>query len=79
MSLFAGMLPAREPRLVAIVVIDEPRRGGYFGGKVAAPVFAKVMREAVRIMNVVPDDVERERGHEIRLALNHQGGMERNQ
>ena len=54
-SLFAGMIPADNPRLVAVVIIDEPQRGAYYGGKVAAPVFASVMRDAVRILNIPPD------------------------
>lgn len=54
-SLFAGMVPAGRPRLVAAVVIDEPREGAYFGGDVAAPVFANVMRAAARIVNIPPD------------------------
>ncbi|MGR8946869.1 MAG: peptidoglycan D,D-transpeptidase FtsI family protein [Gammaproteobacteria bacterium] len=57
LSLFAGMIPASDPRLVAVVMIDEPRVGGHYGGLVAAPVFASVMREAVRIFNVPPDDL----------------------
>jgi cell division protein FtsI (penicillin-binding protein 3) len=55
LSLFAGMLPATRPRLVAVVVIDEPRGGEHFGGRVAAPIFASVMHEATRILNVPPD------------------------
>ena len=55
LSLFAGMIPAREPRLVAITVIDEPDGGEHFGGRVAAPIFASVMREATRILNIPPD------------------------
>jgi cell division protein FtsI (penicillin-binding protein 3) len=55
LSLFAGMIPAREPRLVAITVIDEPDGGEHFGGRVAAPIFASVMREATRILNLPPD------------------------
>jgi cell division protein FtsI (penicillin-binding protein 3) len=55
-SLFAGMVPASNPRLVAAVVIDDPRKGEYFGGRVAAPVFSRVMQEALRLLNVPPDD-----------------------
>lgn len=55
-ALFAGMAPASNPRLVMVVVIDEPTTGGYYGGVVAAPVFSTVMREALRILNVAPDD-----------------------
>ena len=38
-SVFAGMVPAGNPRLVMVVMIDEPRGGAYYGGVVAAPVF----------------------------------------
>jgi len=55
-ALFAGMAPASEPRLVAVVVIDEPSDGMYYGGQVAAPLFAKVMAGALRLINVAPDD-----------------------
>jgi cell division protein FtsI (penicillin-binding protein 3) len=55
-ALFAGMAPASNPRLVMVVVIDEPKAGGYYGGVVAAPVFSKVMQEALRILNIAPDD-----------------------
>ncbi len=55
LSLFAGMIPASRPRLVAVVVVDEPKSGEHFGGRVAAPIFATVMREATRILNVAPD------------------------
>ena len=55
-SLFAGFAPSREPRLVAVVLIDAPSRGGYFGGQVAAPVFSRVMFESLRLMNVAADE-----------------------
>lgn len=56
LSLFAGLIPASNPRLVAVVVIDEPGEGVHYGGLVAAPVFADVMRGAVRILDIPPDD-----------------------
>ncbi|WP_295456058.1 penicillin-binding protein 2 [uncultured Thiodictyon sp.] len=55
-SLFAGMVPAGNPRLVMVVMIDEPHGGAYYGGVVAAPVFAKVMEGALRLFNVPPDE-----------------------
>ncbi len=55
-ALFAGMAPASAPRLVLVVVVDEPVED-YYGGKVAAPIFAKVMGGALRLLNVPPDDV----------------------
>ena len=54
-SVFAGLAPASRPRLVAVVVINEPRDGEYYGGKVAAPVFSRVMAGALRLLNVAPD------------------------
>ena len=56
-SLFAGFAPATDPRLVLVVVVDDPRTGQYFGGQVAAPVFAAVMRGALRILNIPPDNL----------------------
>ncbi len=56
-SLFAGVAPASDPRLVMVVVIDEPRGEEYYGGRVAAPVFASVMAGALRLLGIAPDDV----------------------
>jgi len=56
-SLFAGFGPMSDPRYAIVVVIDEPRKGGYFGGLVSAPVFSKVMSGTLRLMNVPPDNL----------------------
>jgi cell division protein FtsI (penicillin-binding protein 3) len=56
-SLFAGMVPASQPRLVMVIIIDEPKGGAYYGGAVAAPVFGETMGEALRILNITPDDM----------------------
>jgi len=56
---FAGMVPATNPRLVAAVVIDNPRRGSYYGGLVSGPVFAKVMSGALRLLDIPPDNIGR--------------------
>ncbi len=56
-SLFAGMVPASKPRLVMVIIVDEPKGGAYYGGTVAAPVFGKTMGEVLRILNVTPDDL----------------------
>lgn len=58
LSLFAGMAPASDPKLVMIVLIDEPSDGQYYGGVVAAPVFASVMEGALRTLNIPPDKEE---------------------
>jgi cell division protein FtsI (penicillin-binding protein 3) len=57
-SLFAGFAPAENPRLVAVVVIDDPKGKEYYGGEVAAPVFAELMSDSLRILNVTPDKIE---------------------
>lgn len=54
-ALFAGLAPASNPRLVIVLMIDEPSAGQYYGGLVAAPVFAKVMGGALRLLGVTPD------------------------
>lgn len=54
-SIFAGLAPASEPRLATIVVIDEPAGELYYGSDVAAPVFADVMAESLRLLAVPPD------------------------
>lgn len=56
-SLFTGFGPMSDPRYAIVVVIDEPSKGGYFGGLVSAPVFSKVMSGTLRLMNVPPDNL----------------------
>ena len=54
-AVFAGLAPAVQPRLVTVVVIDEPNRGLHSGGQVAAPVFSDIMGNALRLLQVKPD------------------------
>ncbi|MBT3335554.1 MAG: penicillin-binding protein 2 [Methylococcales bacterium] len=54
LSLFVGIIPAQDPRLVMAVLIDEPTAGDYYGGAVAGPVFSKVMSRSMRILGVDP-------------------------
>ena len=61
MSIFAGLSPVDQPRIVTIVVIDEPGIGDYFGGLVAAPVFSEATGSALRLLRVPPDQLDRER------------------
>jgi cell division protein FtsI (penicillin-binding protein 3) len=55
MAVFAGMAPASVPRLAVAVMVDEPQGEEYYGGQVAAPVFAEVMAGALRLLDVAPD------------------------
>jgi cell division protein FtsI (penicillin-binding protein 3) len=52
---FVGFAPVSDPRLVVAVMIDEPSAGRYYGGEVAAPVFAQVMAGSLRTLGVAPD------------------------
>ena len=55
-AFFAGFAPADEPRIVLVVVINEPRGAAIGGGTVAAPVFGAVVERALRILGVPPTD-----------------------
>ena len=55
LSSFVGFAPASAPRLVIAVMIDEPSAGQYYGGAVAAPVFAQIMQGALRLLGVPHD------------------------
>lgn len=61
MSSFIGMAPIENPRIVAMVVIDEPQGGGIMGngGIVAAPAFSKVAEDALRMLQVPPDNIRK--------------------
>ena len=52
---FVGFAPVSDPRIVVAVTIDEPQAGVYYGGKIAAPVFAAIVGGTLRTMNVQPD------------------------
>ncbi|MEO6184846.1 MAG: penicillin-binding transpeptidase domain-containing protein [Steroidobacteraceae bacterium] len=54
-AVFGGVAPASNPRLAAVVVIDDPAAGRYYGGDISAPVFSAVVGGALRLMGVAPD------------------------
>jgi len=54
-GLFAGVAPISDPKVVVVVVINDPGGDLYHGGDVAAPVFSRVMKGALRVLNVAPD------------------------
>jgi cell division protein FtsI (penicillin-binding protein 3) len=54
-SIFAGMAPADNPRIVSVITVDDPKGNEYYGGEVAAPIFARVMGDALRLLNVKPN------------------------
>ncbi len=59
-AVFAGLVPASQPRLAVVVMIEEPTGKLYYGGDVSAPVFSAVTSGALRLMSVAPDDVDSE-------------------
>ncbi len=59
LALFAGMAPIVEPRLVTVVLINEPKGDHYHGGAVAAPIFSAVTSAALRLLNITPDRYRR--------------------
>jgi len=54
-SSFVGFAPASDPKILVAISIDEPTVGGYYGGVVAAPVFASITADALRMLGVQPD------------------------
>jgi len=54
---FVGLVPATKPRLVVMVMVDEPR-GAFYGGEVAAPAFRDIARFNLQHLEVPPDDPE---------------------
>ena len=52
---FVGIVPAYEPRLVMVVVVNDPKAGASGGGTVAAPIFAQVARHSLRVLGVEPE------------------------
>ncbi|PIE25415.1 MAG: cell division protein [Neptuniibacter caesariensis] len=57
-STFAGIAPVSNPRLVTVVMIDNPKGQEYYGGEVAAPVFSRAVGGALRLMNIAPDNLQ---------------------
>lgn len=54
-TVFAGLVPASNPKFAIVVMVDEPAGDSYYGGTVSAPVFAKVADKALHLMNISPD------------------------
>ncbi|TNC92034.1 MAG: cell division protein [Thalassolituus sp.] len=54
-AFFAGLAPLSDPDLVLVVVVDAPQGQEYYGGEVAAPVFSRIMEQALRLRQVIPD------------------------
>jgi len=55
-AFFIGIAPISNPRIVTVVVVNEPRGKSYYGGQVAAPIFSLIVSGALRIMGIPPDE-----------------------
>lgn len=64
-ALFAGVLPASDPQIAIVVMINEPSGDNYYGGSTAAPTFSKIASQSARILNLVPDNLDQDR---VRVA-----------
>lgn len=64
-SVFAGVVPASNPRLVTVVMVDNPKGQEYYGGEVAAPVFSRIVENSLRMMNVAPDRWPEEKSQRV--------------
>jgi cell division protein FtsI (penicillin-binding protein 3)/stage V sporulation protein D (sporulation-specific penicillin-binding protein) len=49
---FVGFAPARNPRVVTVVLVDDPRKGSHYGGDAAAPVFSLLISQALHVLGV---------------------------
>ncbi len=57
-ALFAGIAPVDSPKIVTVVVVDDPSGREYYGGEVAAPVFSRVTQASLRLLNIPPTEIE---------------------
>ena len=75
-SIFAGLAPASHPELATVVVIDEPGGDLYYGSDVAAPVFAEVMSESLRLLAIPPDEVSSSNSNALMQAMINEGTVQ---
>jgi cell division protein FtsI (penicillin-binding protein 3) len=69
-ALFAGVAPVNDPRVVTVVLINEPQGEAYGGGAAAAPVFSAVTDGALRLLGVTPTEFP----EDVAAAAAAQGG-----
>jgi len=56
-AIFVGIAPITRPKLVMVVVVHDPQGKSFYGGSISAPIFAKVMGGALRLLNILPDNL----------------------
>ena len=56
-SSFMGFAPVASPGIAGIVIIKEPT-GAYYGGEIAAPVFQRIMKRVLPLLDILPEQEE---------------------
>ncbi|MDR0820796.1 MAG: penicillin-binding protein 2 [Endomicrobium sp.] len=56
---FCGMVPAMEPEIVILVIIDEPKGSSYYAASVASPVFANIAKRTAEYLGIKKDDKDK--------------------
>ncbi|WP_375751382.1 penicillin-binding transpeptidase domain-containing protein [Vibrio sp. HN007] len=54
-AVVAGVAPVSKPKVAMVVIVNEPQGDLYYGGSVAGPVFSKVMKSTLQVLNIAPD------------------------
>jgi cell division protein FtsI (penicillin-binding protein 3) len=76
-STFVGFVPAEQPALSIIVIMDEPGGGQYTGGTVAAPAWSKIASSALQLLGVPPPLTDAPAGGVVAAADQNAGGKVR--
>lgn len=53
----AGVAPASDPRYSLVVIVNDPKAGDYYGGRISAPLFSKIMGYTLKAKNIKPDNL----------------------
>ena len=56
-AIFVGIAPISDPRIVVAVIVNQPQGREYYGGQVAAPIFASIVSRTLRLLGVAPDKI----------------------
>ena len=75
-GMFVGIAPASNPQLVVAIMIHDPQGEKYMGGDVAAPVFSRIMAQALRLLNVPPDNLNPINNNSVTPSNNTQSNLD---
>lgn len=66
-SNFVGFVPAENPKVVILVMVDNPQAGRYYGASVAGPVFKELAGAAIRRYRLPPSSARQEPTVEVKV------------